>query len=83
MRSRVNNFNEKIEEKYPKVHKSAAYIADVWRETFPNEKGNVSSRMERRKAIAQKQAKYTEEEMEAMQEEIPEWKRGGMVVSEE
>jgi hypothetical protein len=29
------------------------------------------------------QKKYTEEEIEAMQQEIPEWKRGGIVIAGE
>ena len=38
MKLKADNFSQKVEEKYPRVHKGAAYFAEVWRETFPNEK---------------------------------------------
>ena len=42
----------------------------------------MKSRIQRRKDIASKQKQYTEEELEAMEEEIPEWKRGAVAVSD-
>ena len=79
--SKMDSFSSTVEEKYPRVHKASSYFAEVWRETFPNEEKNVKNRIQRRKRVAQEQKKYTEEEIEAMQEEIPEWKRGGVVVA--
>lgn len=49
----MDAFSNKVEEKYPKVHKASSYIAEVWRETFPNEEKNVKSRIQRRKRVAQ------------------------------
>lgn len=29
-----------INDKYPKLYKAGSYVAEVWAETFPNEKKN-------------------------------------------
>ena len=78
--------------KFPKAHEktSAGYnlLKDVWKETFPNAEQNAQDKMSRRRERAklareweEKQEDMTPEEIAAMEEEIPEWKRNALVVS--
>ncbi len=84
--TKMNNFGDKFSAKYPRVAdktgKAFGYIRDVWQETFPNQDAHVKSRLERRREIAQMQQKYSEEELHQMEEEIPEWKRGAVEVTD-
>jgi hypothetical protein len=52
MNMRMDSVSNSVENKYPRVHKASAYIADVWRETFPNEGRKVKERIKNRKEIA-------------------------------
>jgi predicted nucleic acid-binding Zn-ribbon protein len=74
----------KLEAKFPKAFEKSAgvrtYLSEVWKETFPNEELNVRLRMEKRKELAKLENKLTAEEIEAMQEEIPEWKRAAVTL---
>jgi uncharacterized protein YaiL (DUF2058 family) len=56
----------------------------VWCETFPSEERNVKSKIERRREVARQQREMEEnqEYIDQMQEQIPEWKRGAVVISE-
>ena len=60
-------------------------MKDVWCETFPNEDKKVKSRIEKRKQIAKQQKEYemSMEDQERMQQEIPEWKRQSLVVTDQ
>jgi hypothetical protein len=90
---RSSAFNEKFEAKYPKAHEKTSYyfkqLKDVWAETFPDEKGKAQSKMESRRERAriakeheERMSEMTQEELDAYMEEIPEWKRGALVVSD-
>jgi hypothetical protein len=84
------NSNDKNdeEEKNPeslepsKFSKFVSGFAKVWRETFPGEE-NVELLLEKRKLEAQilksKIKEPTEEEIQQIEESIPEWKRGAVV----
>lgn len=59
----------------------------MWKETFPNSKKiaktKIDDRKERAKVLKELEAKMKEmtpEELEKYWEEIPEWKRGALVV---
>jgi len=78
-------------EKYPSAHGKASHyftvLSDVWQETFPNREKVVTGKMANRKERAklareweERQAEMTPEELAAMEESIPEWKRNAMVV---
>lgn len=47
---KASSVSSSIEAKFPKLHsstsKSVGYIAEVWRETFPNEERNAKSKLE-------------------------------------
>lgn len=83
LKTRVGSTTEKINEKAPFLYKTGVFMKDLWQETFPNDDGKVKSRMRKRKEIAQIQKKYSEEEIEAMQEEIPDWKRTAVTMVDE
>jgi uncharacterized protein YgfB (UPF0149 family) len=59
-------------------------VKEVWCETFPNESGNVKTKLQKRKEIAKMQKEYemSAEEIEKIEQEIPEWKRGAVVLSD-
>lgn len=65
------------------MFKTGVFFKDLWRETFPNDEGNVKTRLAKRRDIAKMQANYTPEEIEAMQENIPDWKRTAVTVVDE
>ena len=60
---------------------------EVWHETFPDTGAKTSDRMSKRRERAkmareweEKQKDMTPEEIAAMEEQIPEWKRTALVV---
>ena len=64
-------------------------FAEVWEETFPNPDAKMAKRMKMRKEMAklqreaeEKEKDMTPEELEAMEESIPEWKRGALQVTD-
>ena len=86
--------NESFGKKFPGAHAKtnacAAYMAEVWEETFPQHKSEAHKKMEKRKERARfvkeleaKAEAMTPEELEAYMESIPEWKRGALVISEQ
>ena len=80
---RTSSIANSVNEKYPKVYKAGVYMKDVWEETFPNDNRNANTKIQERKAKAQEMKKYSSEEIDAMQEEIPEWKRQAMTTFDE
>ena len=83
IKTRIGSTTQSINQKAPFVYKTGVFFKDLWQETFPNDDGKVKNRMKRRKELAQLQQKYTDEELEAMQEEIPEWKRTAVAMVDE
>ena len=78
--------------KFPKAHEKTSaglnLLVEVWRETFPNAEQNAQDKMSKRRERArlareweEKQEEMTPEEIAAMEEEIPEWKRNALVVA--
>lgn len=89
MKGKASELNQKIEQKYPKIHHSTtstfSYIKEVWQETFPDPDGKVKSRINKRKEVAAKmkaQSELSPEELEKLEGEIPEWKKGAVVLQE-
>jgi len=89
--AKASEKSEKYQEKYPNAHEKVSHyfgtFIDVWRETFPNAKSKVDGKMNARKERARlarewddKMKDMTAEEIEAMEEEIPEWKRNALVI---
>lgn len=78
-----------MNEKFPKVSKTSSkafsYIKDVWYETFPNEQNKLVSKMEKRKEQARiaKEMEENQEYIDKLQEEIPEWKRGAVITTDQ
>lgn len=74
----------KLEAKFPKAFEKSAgvrtYLSDIWKETFPNEELNVRRKMEKRRELAKLESKLTAEEIDAIQDEIPEWKRAAVTI---
>ena len=90
--ARCDSMSDKIKEKNPSLHeKGAKYInlcIDVWSETFPNNQSKVQDKISKRKERAKlarewedKQKDMTPEEIAAMEESIPEWKRNALVIA--
>ena len=75
IKEKVSTTTNTINEKAPFVYKTGVFFKNLWQETFPNDDRNVKSRIHKRREIAKVQANYTPEEIEEMQENIPEWKR--------
>jgi lipase chaperone LimK len=78
-----------MNEKFPKVSSGTSrvfsYIKEVWHETFPNEKNKLVTKMERRKEQARmaKEMEENQEFIDKLQEDIPEWKRGAIVTTDQ
>lgn len=78
-----------MNQKFPKAvsttSKAFRYLKEVWQETFPNEQHKTVSKMELRKQAAkmQKEMEDNQEYIDKIQEEIPEWKRGAVVVTDQ
>jgi len=83
IKTRISSTTGAINKKAPFVYKTGVYFKDLWQETFPNDDGKVKSRMQKRKEMAQLQKKYSEKEIDAFQEEIPEWKRTAVTIVDE
>ena len=84
--SRFDSINTSVKTKAPRVHSAMTYIGELWEETFPNEVSRTKSKFEKRKLIAQMQAKtvnMTPEEIEELENSIPDWKKGAVVVTDE
>ncbi len=92
MTAKFSSINERAAEKYPNAHKKTSHyvgvFADVWQETFPNQEKKVHDKMSKRKERArlareweEKQKDMTAEEIAAMEESIPEWKRNAIVIA--
>ncbi len=64
--------------------KAFGYMREVWQETFPNEKRSSLSKMEKRKEQARLMKEYEEnkDHIENLQEQIPEWKRNAVTISD-
>lgn len=93
VKDRCATLSTSIETKFPRVHRSTTscvtYMKDVWNETFPNERKQVKSKMDDRKERArvakehaEKMKDMTPEEIDAYMQQIPEWKRGALVVAQ-
>ena len=83
IKEKIGNTTDKINEKAPFIYKTGVFFKDLWKETFPNDEGKVKTRLTRRKEIAKEQINYTQEEIDQMQENIPDWKRTAVTVSDE
>lgn len=83
LRSKVTATRDRVGEKFPFVQKTGTFIKDIWQETFPSDDKNVKKRIEKRREIAKMQKQYTEEELDEMQEQIPEWKRTAVTTVDE
>ena len=92
VKTKLGSYNEKYAEKYPSAHEKTSYyvnlLADVWQETFPNAEKKVQDKMSKRRERAklareweEKQSEMTPEELAAMEEQIPEWKRNALVIA--
>ena len=64
--------------------KAFGYMKEVWQETFPNEKHALLKKIEKRKEQARLMKEYEEnkEAIDKIQDEIPEWKRGAVTISD-
>ncbi len=84
MNTKSSEFNEKFPKATSTTSKAFSYIKEVWLETFPNEQTKTSSRMERRRQAAKMQKEYEDnaEHIENLQQEIPEWKRGAVTITD-
>jgi len=74
------SFMEYLSTKAPAVGKVTNFVVDSWEQTFPSDKYKIKAELA--KKLAKEQAErereqkiYTEEELEQIQEEIPDWKR--------
>lgn len=83
LKTKIANTGEAINKKAPILYKTGAFIKDLWKETFPSDHHNVKSKIERRREVAKMQQQYTEEELEEMQDQIPEWKRTAVTIADE
>jgi len=86
---KTEEINDNISAKYPKMGVGLSYFRDVWEETFPDPEKKMARRMEQRKKMAkmqreleQKEKDLTPEEIEEIQANIPEWKRGAVTVTD-
>lgn len=89
--AKFSAINDKVATKYPNMHektsKYAGTMRDVWQETFPDAQAKTVDKMQARKDRAKKAREHEEamkdmtpEEIEAMEESIPEWKRSALVI---
>ena len=84
IRNKCSDINTAVEDKYPRVHKAAAYMKCVWDETFPNEDRKVKTKLQQRKEIArlQKESDLSQEELDRIEGSIPDWKKGAVTVTD-
>ena len=89
--ARFSSINDRCAEKFPGAHQRTSHyagvLAEVWKETFPNAHEKATDKMAARRERAKlarewedKLKDMTPEELEAMEADIPEWKRGALVV---
>lgn len=85
----IDNHKAKDPEKHEKYLEKFKLAQDLWDETFPSPAREAQKKIDARKAKArvikdheEKIKDMTEEELAAMEESIPEWKRTAMVVTE-
>ena len=83
LKSTLSSTAETINTKAPFLYKTGVWMKDLWKETFPSDDGKVKGRIQKRREMAQMQQKYSEEEIEQMQESIPDWKRTAVTVMDE
>lgn len=59
-------------------------MKEVWDETFPNEDKKVKTKLQQRREVAklQKEAELTQEEIDRLEEAIPDWKKGAVTVTD-
>lgn len=79
---------EQLKESNPNMSRVVEAGIYAWQLTFPNDryKQKFMENKERARVIKEEEEarkKYSEEEIEAMAESIPEWKKGGLTVKEE
>lgn len=84
MRESYTQKKQHIQTTYPKASKCVFYIKEVWDETFPNESKKVVSKLNKRKEAArqQKEMEDNQEFIDQLQDQIPEWKKGGLTISD-
>lgn len=83
LKSKISNTTETINNKAPILYKTGVFFKNLWQETFPSDDNKMRKRIHKRREIAKMQANYTPEEIEQMQEEIPEWKRTAVTMVDE
>ena len=82
-----DSFKTKATSAHEKASKYMSTFRDVWAETFPT-KSNVTSKIDKRRERAKlikmmEENQLTPEEEEELMEQIPEWKRGAVVISDQ
>lgn len=86
---KATSINDTVSQKFPKVHSATGsaftYLKDIWQETFPNEEKKSISKIERRREAAklQKEMDESQEHIENIQQQIPEWKRNAVTVTDQ
>jgi hypothetical protein len=80
LKTKAKAGKEKVGEKVPILGKGMDIFGSLWRETFPDDHGKVRTKMQRRQEIAKLRKEYTDEEIAEMQDAIPEWKQGQVVM---
>ena len=94
IKDKKDKANEKFKTKYPNMHEKASghyeELVQVWRETFPSAKSVTKDKFDKRRERAKiakewedKMATMTQEEIDAMEAEIPEWKKGALVLQDD
>lgn len=85
----MEQWEQNLESKNPKMASRLSYFKEVWAETFPDPDKAVADRMAQRRRAAkiakeaqEKEESMTPEEIEAMEAATPEWKRGALVVTD-
>ncbi len=75
----------RVEEKSPKLYSAYSSVSNSWTRywnmTFPNYERKAQEKMKKLKQEGEQM--LSEKEMEQLQEEIPEWKRSALQISEE
>ena len=94
LNAKLSSVNDLYAEKYPNAHKKTSHyfhtLREVWQETFPDAEQKAQDKFSARRERAriareweEKQKDMTQEELEALEKDIPEWKRGALVLSED
>lgn len=80
------SFREKLKLSTPRVSKCLEYGIHAWNLTFPKERYRDKFEQVKQKSREQKKQEeilFTEEELEKMQGNIPEWKRNALIAQEQ